>query len=110
MSEQAKAGKTDKQVRTELRLRTKYLRDLSTGVLEFLTMLDDHMKLDSSTPEARNIKGKRIAALCNSLELLNDQARHFGLGISLKTDAVLKNRKYGFTVSDVGHIKTRGTP
>lgn len=57
----------------------KYLRELTRVVLEHLSEIDKEMR-GPSTLE----RGRRIAALCNQLELANDRARHFGLGDSLK--------------------------
>lgn len=59
----------------------RYLKDLTTSVLYFLTELDRLMQQPST--EAR---GKQIAHLSNELELVNDRARYFGLGIDYRTD------------------------
>lgn len=56
----------------------KYLRELTACVRAHLAALDAEME----QPSTAN-RGRRIAALCNSLELANDRARHFGLGIEL---------------------------
>lgn len=65
----------------EKKLR-RHLVDLTTVVGSVVARIDAEMALPS-TPE----RGRRIAALTNELELANDQARHFGLGIDLRKDA-----------------------
>jgi hypothetical protein len=58
----------------EVRHLRQHLRDLSKTVVEFLIVLDETMKSQSTVE-----RGRHIAALTNALELANDQARHFGL-------------------------------
>jgi len=57
------------------------LRELTTFVCKFLNAMDDEMKMHES-PE----RGKRIAQFCNQLEIENDRARFFGLGIDYRKD------------------------
>ena len=56
----------------------KYLKELTTVVQMHLRDLDAEMQKPSD-----NQRGKRIAILCNALEIANDRARHFGLGLPL---------------------------
>lgn len=77
-----------KQAAVELRAllrdakRTReHLATLTGAVLAHLGRLDVEMALPS-TPE----RGKRIAALSNTLDQANDAARYFGLGIDHRTD------------------------
>lgn len=46
---------------------------------EFLNALDVIMNSPSTVD-----RGKKVAALCNQLEMLKDQVKHFTLGLSLK--------------------------
>ena len=55
----------------------KYLRALVRDVREALAMIDAEMR-GPSTVE----RGKRIASICNTLELANDCGERFGLGES----------------------------
>jgi hypothetical protein len=57
----------------------KYLTNLSRYVCLALAQLDVVM----AEQESRE-RGKKIAAICNQLEMANDSAWHFGLGKSLK--------------------------
>lgn len=53
------------------------LRTLTESVTVFLARLDTLMQ-EPSTVE----RGRRIAKLCNAMELINDQVRHRSLGIN----------------------------
>ena len=64
---------TEKDVR-------KYLKSLTDAVTEYLRRLDSEM--DAPPSFAR---GVRTAQLASALEMANDTARHFGLGLSLKS-------------------------
>ena len=62
----------------------RYRRDLKTlteAVTAFLSQLDELMK-QPSTGE----RGNKIAWLCNSMEMINDQIRYGTLGIDFRTD------------------------
>jgi hypothetical protein len=61
----------------------KYLAELTTAVRAYLARMDGVME-GPSTVE----RGREIARLCSALEFANDSARHFGLGIDLKTGKV----------------------
>ena len=65
----------------EIRELKKHLSALTTNVREYLNALDAVMKVPGAPPE----RGQQIALLSNSLEMANVQARHFGLGIDLRT-------------------------
>ena len=52
------------------------LRDLTEAVSAALRMLDAEMKLPTS-PE----RGSRIARICNGLQMSNDCAKRFALGL-----------------------------
>jgi hypothetical protein len=56
----------------------RHLRDLTAAVAAHLEAIDREMQGPSSFD-----RGSRIAALCNRLELANDMARRFGLGVRL---------------------------
>ncbi len=58
-----------------LREARRYLRNLTKDVSSCLDALDAEMARPS-TPE----RGKRIAVICNHLNLRNDMAKRFGLG------------------------------
>ena len=59
----------------------KELEGLTTVVRNVIAALDAEMVKPSSAEQ----RGNRIAHLCNVLNFQNDQARHFGLGISFKS-------------------------
>jgi hypothetical protein len=65
----------------EVRNLRKYLTDLTKSVKICLNAFDEEMKKPSS-----NERGKRIAQICNALEMENDRARYFGLGIDYRKD------------------------
>ena len=64
------------------------LKDLSIAVGRFLRQLDDLMV----TPDSYR-KGKEIAVLANKLELSNDHARFFALGVDYREDSLEKKLK-----------------
>lgn len=70
--------------RKEAQRYRKALVELSNGTLGFLFQLDELMK-QPSTYE----RGKAVSRLMNALEMANDSARYFGLGINLKKDKKL---------------------
>lgn len=59
----------------------KDLKKLTEGVTEFLARLDHTMKQPSSVE-----RGRKIARLCNALEILNDCMRYGALEINFRTD------------------------
>lgn len=64
--------------------RTQYRRDLvklTEGVIVFLRRLDELMQQPSTVE-----RGRKIAALSNALEMMNDQIRYESLGINFRTD------------------------
>lgn len=63
----------------------KHLKDLTESVSGFLVRIDAHMKAPS-TPE----RGRIIAKLCNELEMANDSARYFGLGVDYRKDKMAR--------------------
>ncbi len=65
----------------ESRKMRKHLVDLTNVVRAHIDALDLLMKMPS-TPE----RGKTVAALCNHLEMANDKARYFGLGVDYRRD------------------------
>jgi hypothetical protein len=65
----------------EIRKYRNSLVAVTNAVRTFLHALDGEMKLPSTVD-----RGKRIAALCNQLEMANDNARYFGLGIDFRMD------------------------
>jgi hypothetical protein len=54
---------------------------ITTAVRTFIDALDREMKTPGTVE-----RGKRIAKLANALEMANDQARYFGLGIDYRKD------------------------
>lgn len=63
----------------EAREQQKHFRQLCKCVIAHLALMDVEM-LKPSTPE----RGKRIATLCGGLEVANDIALRFGLGLERK--------------------------
>lgn len=59
----------------------RHLITLTNGVLGFLPRLDALMK---GAPGMTRVKA--VATLCNELEMANDKARYFGLGVDPATD------------------------
>lgn len=58
--------------RTDLRIQ---LRDLTFSVTRAIAALDAEMQQPSTVE-----RGKRIAQICNGLQLANDIAKRFGIG------------------------------
>lgn len=63
----------------------KHLIELTKTVIHFLDQINDEMKKPSSFE-----RGRRIAKLCNFLDLENDGAMHFGLNYTFKKIKKLK--------------------
>ena len=63
------------------RAHKHYLKSLTQAVAKSIAAIDAEMK-KPSTPD----RGKRIAAITNNLEIENDKARYFGLGIDWRVD------------------------
>lgn len=59
----------------------KHLMDLTIAVGSFLILLDREMRTPSDAQ-----RGRRIGILSNELEMYNDRARYFGLGIDYRKD------------------------
>lgn len=59
----------------------KHLVDLTAAVKYALSALDNIMKGPSTSD-----RGKRVAAVCNALEMTNDRARYFGLDVDWRKD------------------------
>jgi hypothetical protein len=57
------------------------LISLTTAVMTSIVQLDNEMQ----KPESRE-RGARLAKLTNLLEMENDRARFFGLGVDYRTD------------------------
>lgn len=70
--------------RKEARHFRKYLAGLSNSTLAFLGQLDELMKLPSTAE-----RGRAVSKLMNALEMSNDSARYFGLGVNYKRDKKL---------------------
>jgi hypothetical protein len=66
--------------RTTKKLRAE-LRALVATCESCLSALDREMKQPSNEQ-----RGKRVAYICNQLELQKDMAKHFGLGMPLRAD------------------------
>ena len=69
--------------RKELKRQNKNLKFWLTSLVDctsgFIAKLDEEMKKPSDAE-----RGKRVANLMNALEIMKDQALHFGLGKPLK--------------------------
>lgn len=65
----------------EVRKLNSHLKNLTTTVSHYLVLIDAEMKKPSDGE-----RGKRISKLTNALEMANDQARYFGLGIDWRKD------------------------
>jgi hypothetical protein len=65
----------------EARKYKKALEGLTTAVMRHLGMLDKVMK-EPESPE----RGKKIALLCNALDMANDQVRYSELGVDFRKD------------------------
>lgn len=82
-----------------LRLK-KELEKLVAANIQAMNALDAIMKAPegakwtSSTEPFRSLnRGSAVAKVLNALEMANDSARHFGLGISFKSKQWLKDKK-----------------
>jgi hypothetical protein len=65
----------------EIRELKKHLRGLTTQVMATIAQIDRLMKMPES-----NVRGKLVAEAMNALEMSNDGARYFGLGIDFRKD------------------------
>jgi hypothetical protein len=72
---------TELQQRREIRNLRKHLKNLSLNVTACLRAIDLEMHAPS-TPE----RGKKIAIICNALDMANDQTRYFALGVDYRAD------------------------
>ena len=61
-------------------IEKEHLQKLTRAVNLYLATLDDVMKCKECVE-----RGKSIAKLSNFLEMANDAAKHFGLGISFRS-------------------------
>jgi hypothetical protein len=78
---------TEAELKRKVRDLTKHLKDLTASVGGFLARLD--IVMEGPSTEAR---GKRVAELTNQLEMANDRARFFGLGINYRGDNKRKGK------------------
>lgn len=65
----------------EIRKLKKHLRGLTMQVMTTIAAVDRHMTMAES-----NVRGKLVSEAMNALEMSNDSARYFGLGIDFRTD------------------------
>lgn len=72
----------------EIREQQRLFKILGMNVISFLAQLDCEM-IEPSSPE----RGKKIARLCGNLELANDSAMRFGLGLQRKGVKLTKIRR-----------------
>jgi hypothetical protein len=77
---------TELELKRENRKLKKNLKDLTKCVGDVLACIDKEMSQPST-----NKRGKRIAKLANALDMANDSALHFGLGLSFKEINKVKN-------------------
>jgi hypothetical protein len=78
---------TEADLKRRVRDLTKHLKDLTASVGGFLARLD--IAMEGPSTESR---GKRIASLASDLEMANDRARFFGLGIDYRGDKKRKGK------------------
>jgi predicted MarR family transcription regulator len=76
-----------KRIRSERSGFKKNLANLSSAVSNFLSAIDMVME----TEESRE-RGKKIAHLCNKLDVCNDAAMRFGLEYSFKKINKMKDK------------------
>jgi hypothetical protein len=76
-----------RELKRENRELKKFLLSVSTVVAQSVAVLDAEMKRHES-PE----RGKRIAAVVNTLEHANDSMMHFGLKLNFDKIKRLKKR------------------
>lgn len=76
-----------KRLTKENRELKKYFESIAVVVAQSIAALDAEMKLPPS-----NERGKRIAAVCNQLEHVNDSLMHFGLKFEFKKINKIKKR------------------
>jgi hypothetical protein len=72
--------------RREIRQLRKDLADLVRSVSSCLVLIDKEMATESSPA-----RGRRIATILNAMEMANDRARFFGLGIDYRGDGARKD-------------------
>lgn len=65
----------------EARKLKKHLTELTTAVLVAVDLLDGY-----GNSEQDKGRGAHLAKITNALEMANDQARYFGLGVDYRTD------------------------
>lgn len=87
MKTKPKPAPTPADLKRRVRELTGHLKDLTACVECYLARHDAVMK--GSTDDAR---GRRIAGLANALEMANDHARYFGLGIDYRGDGARKEK------------------
>ena len=73
--------------RKEAKHFRKYLVELSNANLSFIAQLDELMKQPSTIE-----RGRAISKLTNALDMANDSARYFGLGVDYRTDKKLPTK------------------
>jgi hypothetical protein len=69
----------------EIRNLKRHLKGLTVQVMGAIARIDALMKQPESV-----LRGKQIAEVTNALEMTNDGARYFGLGVNFRTDKKLK--------------------
>lgn len=65
----------------EVRNLKKHLRGLTAQVMTTINNVDRIMKMPESP-----LRGKMVAEAMNALEMSNDGARYFALGVDYRTD------------------------
>ena len=65
----------------EIKNLKKHLRGLTTQVMATICRVDKIMKMPESP-----LRGKMVAEAMNALEMSNDGARYFALGVNFRTD------------------------
>lgn len=65
----------------EIKNLKKHLRGLTAQVMTTISRIDSIMKMPESP-----LRGKMVAEAMNALEMTNDGARYFALGVDFRTD------------------------
>jgi hypothetical protein len=83
-----------KKLREAKRETQKYRKALEDHVKAVMTYLEyhDHLMRENLKGEEHRELVKKVAKLANALEMANDQARFFALGVDYRTDTERKKK------------------
>jgi hypothetical protein len=90
----ADANADAKKLREAKRETQKYRKALEDHVKAVMIYLEYHDRLmrEKLKGEEHRELGKKVAKLANALEMANDQARFFALGVDYRTDTERKKK------------------